>query len=49
MPSSAAAVPGSAAPTVEAMNRFARGIGILSEPVPYGQVVATRFQNLWAQ
>jgi hypothetical protein len=35
--------------TVEAMNRFARGIGILSEPVPYGQVVATRFRNLWAQ
>jgi ABC-type nitrate/sulfonate/bicarbonate transport system substrate-binding protein len=34
--------------TVEAMNRFARGIGLLSQPVPYGQVVATRFRDLWA-
>ncbi len=34
--------------TVEAMNRFARGIGLLSEPVPYGRVVATRFRSLWS-
>jgi len=34
--------------TVETMNRFARDIGILSAPVPYGQVVATRFRELWS-
>jgi ABC-type nitrate/sulfonate/bicarbonate transport system substrate-binding protein len=34
--------------TVEAMNRFARGVGLLAGPVPYGQVVATRFRDLWA-
>jgi ABC-type nitrate/sulfonate/bicarbonate transport system substrate-binding protein len=34
--------------TVEAMNRFARGSGLLSEPVPYEQVVATQFRNFWS-
>jgi len=33
--------------TVEAMERFACGIGLLAEPVPYGDVVATRFRDLW--
>ena len=34
---SAAISPGS----VESMNRFAQELGLLSGPVPYGQVVAT--------
>jgi ABC-type nitrate/sulfonate/bicarbonate transport system substrate-binding protein len=34
--------------TVEAMNRFAQGMGILSHPVPYDQVVAPQFRHLWA-
>ena len=29
------------------MNRFAVAVGLLSSPVPYDQVVATRFQDLW--
>jgi ABC-type nitrate/sulfonate/bicarbonate transport system substrate-binding protein len=33
---------------VASMNRFARDIGLLSGPVPYDQVVATRFRHLWA-
>ncbi len=32
---------------VTGMNRFAKEIGILSGPVPYDQVVATRFSHLW--
>ena len=34
---------------VESMNRFARDIGLLSEPVAYHQVVATQFRGLWDQ
>lgn len=34
--------------TVDRMNRFAQSIGMLSNPVPYQQVVATQFQELWA-
>ena len=33
---------------VTSMNRFAQDIGLLSGPVPYDQVVATRFCELWA-
>ena len=32
---------------VEAMNRFAQAVGHLSGPVPYDEVVATRFQGSW--
>jgi ABC-type nitrate/sulfonate/bicarbonate transport system substrate-binding protein len=34
--------------TVAVMNRFAQAIGLLEGPVPYDQVVATRFRPLWA-
>ena len=33
---------------VVSMNRFARDIGLLSQPVAYDQVVATQFRGLWA-
>jgi ABC-type nitrate/sulfonate/bicarbonate transport system substrate-binding protein len=33
--------------TVEAMNDFARSVGLLNAPVPYDGVVATRFAELW--
>jgi len=33
--------------SVEALNRFARDLGILSAAATYDQVVATRFQHLW--
>lgn len=32
---------------VESVNRFAQAVGLLSRPVPYDQVVATRFCDLW--
>ena len=32
---------------VAALNRFALGLGLLTDPVPYEQVVATRFRPLW--
>jgi len=32
---------------VASMNRFAQDIGLLSNPVPYEQVVATQFSHLW--
>jgi ABC-type nitrate/sulfonate/bicarbonate transport system substrate-binding protein len=32
---------------IDEMNRFAKAVGLLSSPVPYEQVVATRFQDLW--
>ena len=32
---------------VVSMNRFAQDIGLLSDPVPYDQVVATQFSHLW--
>ena len=35
--------------TVDAMNRFAQDIGLLSKPVPYPQVVATQFSHLWKE
>jgi len=31
------------------MNRFAQDIGLLSGPVPYDQVVDTRFRHLWSE
>lgn len=34
--------------SIEAMNRFARTVGLLAEPVDYDDVVATRFRDLWA-
>ncbi len=33
--------------TASALNAFARDLGILSAPVPYEQVVATRFRDCW--
>jgi ABC-type nitrate/sulfonate/bicarbonate transport system substrate-binding protein len=33
---------------VAAMNKFAQAIGLLAAPVPYDQVVATRFCDLWS-
>jgi ABC-type nitrate/sulfonate/bicarbonate transport system substrate-binding protein len=33
--------------SVAAMNRFAQAIGLLSGPVSYDDVVATRFRDLW--
>jgi NitT/TauT family transport system substrate-binding protein len=35
--------------TVTRMNRFARDIGLLSTPVPYETVVATKFSHLWKE
>jgi ABC-type nitrate/sulfonate/bicarbonate transport system substrate-binding protein len=32
---------------VAALNRFSESVGLLSEPVPYEQVVAVRFRDLW--
>ncbi len=32
---------------VESVNRFSQAVGLLSKPVAYDQVVATRFCNLW--
>jgi len=34
---------------VESMNRFAQATGLLSGPVPYDQVVATQFRDLWSR
>ncbi len=34
---------------VTRMNRFAQDVGLLSGPVPYDQVVATRFRHLWKE
>jgi len=34
--------------TVLNMNRFAQDIGLLTAPVPYDQVVATKFSYLWS-
>ena len=31
------------------MNRFATAVGLLSSPVPYEQVVATQFRNVWSE
>jgi NitT/TauT family transport system substrate-binding protein len=36
-------------PAVAAMNGFARALGLLSAPVAYDDVVATRFQSLWTR
>jgi NitT/TauT family transport system substrate-binding protein len=33
--------------TVSRMNRFAKDVGLVSGPVAYDQVVATRFRHLW--
>lgn len=32
---------------VAGLNRFAQSVGLLPEPVPYEQVVAVRFRDLW--
>ena len=32
---------------IKATSDFSRSLGLLSEPVPYDQVVATRFRPLW--
>lgn len=34
---------------VAAMNRFSQAVGHLSGPVPYKQVVAARFRNIWSE
>ncbi|MBI2089373.1 MAG: ABC transporter substrate-binding protein [Deltaproteobacteria bacterium] len=39
--------PAISAEAVESVNRFAQAVGLLSKPVPYDQVVATRFRDLW--
>jgi NitT/TauT family transport system substrate-binding protein len=36
-------------PAVSAMNGFARALGLLSAPVAYDDVVATRFRSLWTR
>jgi NitT/TauT family transport system substrate-binding protein len=36
-------------PAVAAMNGFARSLGLLSGPVAYEDVVATRFRSLWTR
>ena len=33
--------------SVAGMNRFARGLGLLTGDVPYEQIVAAQFKNLW--
>jgi ABC-type nitrate/sulfonate/bicarbonate transport system substrate-binding protein len=32
---------------VDGLNKFAKAAGLISEPVPYGQLVATQFRHLW--
>ena len=32
---------------VSRLNQFAQDMGLLTESVPYEQVVATRFRSLW--
>lgn len=34
---------------IDGMNRFATAVGLISSPVPYDQVVATRFRSLWSE
>src|SRR5215468_11306073 len=34
--------------SVDGMNRFTRDLGLLKDPVPYEQVVATQFRDLWS-
>ena len=34
---------------VARLNRFSQGVGLLSAPAPYEQVVATRFSHLWKE
>jgi len=34
---------------VRALNAFAKDMGLLSQPVFYEQVVATRFKHLWTR
>ena len=34
---------------VEGLNQFARDTGILTGQVPYDQVVATQFRDLWSR
>jgi len=34
--------------SIDGMNRFAQAVGMLSAPVAYDDVVATRFRNLWS-
>jgi NitT/TauT family transport system substrate-binding protein len=34
---------------IEEMNRFAKAVGLVSSPVAYDQVVATRFRDLWSE
>jgi hypothetical protein len=33
--------------TVSQLQQFAMSIGLLREPLPYAQVVASRFDHLW--
>ncbi|SRR5579884_378616 len=35
--------------SVASLNRFAQEVGLLSHPVPYEQVVATQFRDIWRQ
>lgn len=34
---------------IDGLNRFSCAMGLLSEPVPYERLVATRFQRVWAE
>jgi NitT/TauT family transport system substrate-binding protein len=34
---------------IDEMNRFVKAVGLLSSSVPYEQIVATRFRNLWTE
>ena len=34
---------------IEEMNRFATGVGLLASSVPYEQIVATQFRDLWSE
>jgi len=34
--------------SIDGMNRFAQAVGLLSSPVAYDDVVATRYRNLWS-
>ena len=41
--------PGISEAAVSGMNQFARDIGLLTEDVPYDQVVASQFSGLWSE
>ena len=32
---------------VEGLNKFAKAVGLIAEPVPYDRLVASQFRPLW--